>query len=320
MAKHEINLGASKTDSDDEISRPIWMKELAEEHPSFAEKPLAEIALPGSHDSASHKINGSSQLSPGCESWAKTLSSIVGSSVVQTHYASWTKCQTYDVATQLLNGIRYLDLRVCTVGGELWVCHAQLSVLLSTVLDEVVQFVRSIGTQEIILLDFQQLHDFSRETHTQLCSMVQSTLGALICPRSGHTCQVTLSELWKTEERILVFHSDEVEPSKHKWLWWRREYLNSPWHNTPDCAVLIERMTAQWCQWRDAGAPQQFTVTQAQCTPNTKLVSKNLLTSKSSTQIKSILDLAAVTHLPVCEWIKKRQEMTIAEGRWSGKI
>lgn len=103
--------------------------------------PVKEIAIPGSHDSA-------------------------------TYTMSWVaQCQDLTVYEQLTYGIRYLDLRVeKNSDGKLYIFHgsARSDILLSTVLADVKKFIGQYKT-ETIILDFQHFKgDSQQDVHNML--------------------------------------------------------------------------------------------------------------------------------------------------------
>ncbi|XP_065174943.1 PI-PLC X domain-containing protein 3-like [Sycon ciliatum] len=299
-------------------SKPFWMKALADEYPAFAERCLAEISIPGSHDSASHNIHAASPLAPDSLDWVRSLAAVAGQSVVQSYYAPWSKCQNYGIFTQLLNGIRYLDLRVCFVNNELWCCHAQISVAVSEVLAEIKQFITEVGVDEVLLLDFNHFYDMDRDSHARLCHMIQSAFGDKICLPSERTTAVTLSDIWNTQQRIIVLYNNPVEVASYPWLWYHRDLVSSPWHNTPDTDVLLQRMSDQWQRWVVRPSFDKFTITQTQCSPNSTLVTSNFFKLCASVTVKCVEDMAKVTQPPVCEWLANRRKLAPPGSKWTG--
>lgn len=299
--------------------RCCWMRTLADKYPPFANKPLTEIALPGSHDSASHEISNESPLAPNCEAWVKLATQFSGTDRV----ARWSKCQNFKTFEQLQHGVRYFDLRVCWVNDEdegqsrkLWVCHCMLSVPLIQVLEDIKTFVEGIGTHEVIVLDFQHVAFPDNDAHHDLLGMLLSVLGERLCIQDRHTCRMTLSDLWKTEERIVVIYGSAASNTGDKipWLWDRPSVLTSPWHDTTDNAVLLREMDQTRRAWVDKDVcTKMFTVTQTQRAPNASMV-LSLLPGTP----KSLEELARGTHPQVCDWLERQRQAASISGKWSG--
>lgn len=299
-------------------SRCMWMKNLADRYPSFAGRPLAEIALPGSHDAASHGVSPSSPFTPDCSKLARASAVVFGGRLIRTRFSPWLKCQSGDVFTQLQNGIRYLDLRVCHRDNQFWLCHHLLSVPFSEVLEDITRFVSEVGVDEVILLDFQHLYLDGNDLHIKLLKLILSKLGKYILASFENTCRVTLREIWKGSQRVLVFYGNPTVAESHPWLWNRQETIESPWHNTPDIGVLLRSMTKQWKCWKEKGSLCCFTVTQSQRSPSRKLTLVGMLNAGSATSPRTVLDLASGTHPLVCQWLQERDTLAKINREWSG--
>lgn len=129
----------------------FWMNEMRNQ---LELKKIRQLFIPGTHDSGSYKYN----FDP---------------TEQETIVSRYTLTQDDDVFSQLMHGIRYLDMRVGyyrSNENKFWVNHG-ISRLhpLSEVLSQVKEFVAS--TNEIVILDFQEFPvGFGRGTdvHKQL--------------------------------------------------------------------------------------------------------------------------------------------------------
>lgn len=113
-----------------------WMNEMRNE---IKDRKFRELFIPGTHDSASFKYN----FDP---------------SRMETLVTRYTLTQDDDIISQLVHGIRYLDIRVGYYRSndeKFWANHG-ISRLhpLSNVLQQVKEFVDA--TNEIVILDFQE--------------------------------------------------------------------------------------------------------------------------------------------------------------------
>lgn len=114
----------------------FWMNDMRKQLES---RKIRQLFLPGTHDSASYKYN----FDP---------------NKMETLVTRYTLTQDDDIMSQLVHGIRYLDMRVGYYRSnedKFWANHG-ISRLhpLSSVLSQVKEFVDA--TNEIVVLDFQE--------------------------------------------------------------------------------------------------------------------------------------------------------------------
>lgn len=128
-----------------------WMHEMKAD---IGDRKFRELFIPGTHDSASYKYN----FDP---------------TRMETLVTRYSLTQDDDIISQLIHGIRYIDLRIGYYRSndeKFWANHG-ISRLhpLSEVLRQVKEFVEA--TNEIVILDFQEFPvGFGRgtEVHKQL--------------------------------------------------------------------------------------------------------------------------------------------------------
>lgn len=114
----------------------FWMEEL---HQRLANAKVRQLFLPGTHDSASYKYNFDPNR-------------------METLVSRYTLTQDDDILSQLVHGIRYLDIRVGYYRSneeKFWANHGISRIHpLSDILRQVKEFIDS--TNEIVILDFQE--------------------------------------------------------------------------------------------------------------------------------------------------------------------
>lgn len=141
-----------------------WMSDIWS---SIKNKKLAEIIIPGTHDSGTYRLG-----------WGSGVNS--------------AKTQNVSIGEQLKDGIRYLDLRVteashrgCADDSVWWLFHTWKSYRLQEALEEIATFVKKpANSKEVIILDFQDItmnYDDSRAIDV-LLALVQKKLGPHIAP------------------------------------------------------------------------------------------------------------------------------------------
>ncbi|KAI9297036.1 PLC-like phosphodiesterase, partial [Neoconidiobolus thromboides FSU 785] len=141
-------------------NRKKWMEELSKRKPEFNKLKLHQMALPGTHNSATyhieHKYNYTSELA---------------------------RCQQHDVLTQLNSGVRVLDLRICDdcSEGVLKISHRFHGVNLGEVLHQIYTFL-SDNQGEIVLVNIKK--DFDRELSEEgikkASEMIKNYFGSMI--------------------------------------------------------------------------------------------------------------------------------------------
>jgi hypothetical protein len=156
---------------------------------SLKDKKIRQLFIPGTHDSASYKRAHN----------PTTMENIV---------TKFSLTQDDDIRSQLLHGIRYLDLRVGyyrSNAEKFWANHG-ISRLqpLSDVIKQIKDFIDV--TDEIIIVDFQEFpvgFKNSQEVHQQLVFYLFQELGSYAAdPRNGW--DTTLEDIWKAGQRVII--------------------------------------------------------------------------------------------------------------------
>ncbi|EKF27530.1 variant-surface-glycoprotein phospholipase C, partial [Trypanosoma cruzi marinkellei] len=149
----------------DEFTRTAWNPQswMHDLRPLIGEKAITQVFLLGSHNAASYAINRGSPFAKDAPGILYE-NSVLGSMARFFSYsisAAWARCQGLSVRAQLDHGVRYLDLRVVTNPGDpsrLYISHAQISVPLAVVLEDVKAFLDNASSaNEFIVLDFHHL-------------------------------------------------------------------------------------------------------------------------------------------------------------------
>lgn len=193
-----------------------WMAQV----PGYANKTLADLCIVRAHDAATADL--SEHLSPDidmpqlarlypsvdfewlAEQWVggvrpeittihkyflmgllKPLESRISAGVYDL-VAVWARAQALSVGGLLEAGVRWFDLRVCKVNGELRTHHGMAGPLISDVLDLVHAFVESTHG-EVILLEFTHMSTLSGEDLAALFDLIVSKLGESTLVERGET-------------------------------------------------------------------------------------------------------------------------------------
>lgn len=163
-----------------------WMNEMRKE---IGSRKIRQLFLPGSHDSASYK-----------RGFDPTKSENI--------VTKYTVTQDDDILSQLLHGIRYLDIRVGYYRSntdKFWANHGISRMNpLAEVLQQVKEFIDA--TNEIVILDFQEFpvgFNSKNDIHTQLVFFLFEQLAEYaVDPDLGWDS--TLNDIWRTGKRIVI--------------------------------------------------------------------------------------------------------------------
>lgn len=227
-----------------------WMHDMYKDHPNVK---LNQVVIPGSHDSATDQMT---RHSP----YAKFNKL---HRVSQKLVYMWAKCQHHSVYEQLMDGIRYLDLRLENHSTGWKTFHGLLSNCLLDVLDQVGKFA-SNQQREIIIIDFQHLVNFDFQDHINLMEYIinHPQLGPRLA--GNHLgADGSFLDYWKMEKNVVLFYTEGFKHFSHLY-WSRGNSIENPWYNTPKKTVLLESLTAGI---RDKG-PHKFHVSQLILTPD----------------------------------------------------
>uniref|UniRef100_A0A1Y1M5P8 Phosphatidylinositol-specific phospholipase C X domain-containing protein n=2 Tax=Photinus pyralis TaxID=7054 RepID=A0A1Y1M5P8_PHOPY len=191
---------------------PTWMFDNSHR---IGKKRIGSVIIPGTHNS--------------------------GSSKTATFLQSYVMNQDRNVWTQLVFGIRYLDLRVGYYGREgFYINHDVVRITrLEPVLREIRKF-SELAPREIIVVDFHRFpypSNFNANIHESLLKVLHYELHDLALYPSG--LQIgsgpTFNEIWARNKSIIVCYNEKEVSAGHRWLWHPIEQF---WGNKRDVGDL----------------------------------------------------------------------------------
>jgi hypothetical protein len=148
-----VSVAAANPSPSLDMSR--WMEQLADH---IQERPLTSVFLPGSHDSATYKLEQKFGKNQDITSKLNALRyALVGFGVTRVAQ-KWSQAQNRSIIQQLEDGVRYLDLRViyCASKKQFYTVHGLYGPSLKDVLGQVNQFLQH-HPQEIIVIQVGDL-------------------------------------------------------------------------------------------------------------------------------------------------------------------
>jgi HYR domain-containing protein/PKD domain-containing protein len=253
------------------ISRSMndrWMTQIAAAYPSYGNLTLAQTLFPGSHDSATYGLENAlgpdlesdilgGFLSIGSPSQSATFQDLVdmilrgaiGAPIpgfLGARIPFWATTQADNILTQLGNGIRVFDLRLCDPKPgetEIRMCHGIYGPTLTSILSEVNTFFGQPGrNKEIVILELGGYSNFSQRTRAQ-----QEIVAAFGCTdQSAPGCRmqpvdpdkgagITLQDIWNNGKNVIVLYDNPVTSLP---IWNKSSYFKSSWVDQRNLASL----------------------------------------------------------------------------------
>jgi hypothetical protein len=180
------------------------------------------------------------------------------------------KTQNVSIGEQLMDGIRYLDLRVteakhggCADDSVWWLFHKYKSYRLQDALDEIATFVKKpANSKEVIILDFQDIDIEYKDDRAVdvLFGLIQKKLGPYIAPidQVNKWQKTPLAEFVSQGRQIIVLVKSE-----------RLKRINEPGFK-PGCGAKFDskfftpredNLGSRWIQLETASALQDQVIT-----------------------------------------------------------
>jgi len=224
------------------VSSVAWITKY---YDYLKDKPLNKIALPGSHDSGTHNLDGTWTNSVSDAFAPDTDDTKRGLSFLGPGYDKWAKAQERTIYQQLEDGIRYLDIRVCVdKSGTMKTCHGLYGVSLTTVINDIVKFVNKYP-KEPILIDFNHFYDWSEKIANgkeneagyqgirqsklnELAGMIERTIGPRLAPNTLNP-NSTLKDLMATGRPLIVLWDKTPSGNFQQTKFWRTSEISNSW-------------------------------------------------------------------------------------------
>ena len=174
---------------------------------------LTNIAIPGTHNSATSSMRARSAWALGC---TESLPHVIRSTFARWAAFMWSRCQTRTVAQQLEDGVRFLDLRVSPCGKDtetLHIVHGLACDSLTSTLEDISCFVRA-HPREIVVIKSRVPYECQTRYREQAkaaeaCSAaeMQRVLGDRIFTRTNPAADLTFARLWQVNRNVILIGS-----------------------------------------------------------------------------------------------------------------
>ena len=267
-----------------------WMAKLPSK---LQEMPLQHLSIPGSHDSGGFYLDKNSGIAPDEGKTVRNLAKLFGSCAKNIIY-NWSVTQELCFYDQLMQGVRYFDLRVAYDEATKNFCfvHGLYGLPYSTIFKEFKEFLLK-HPKEVLILDFNHLWDFTTDQCIEFMKIIEENFSGMFFGPGTKGTKYSLKDLWNSNKQIIAFYEDDAS-AKENPLFWERNKIFSPWFNTDNADNLIDDLDKRF----DSLKEDCFNVFQAILTPQTSTVFLHLTGSLKGT-------LAGMCDKRVCSWLQK---------------
>jgi hypothetical protein len=187
-----------------------WMTETYSSRPYTR---LVDVAIPGTHHSATYQISAFSEVEPGERFMFNFIRPLV---------SGWSKAQFRSVRQQLVKGIRYLDLRVAFDSKQnALITHGLVSMPLKNALNEISGFILE-HPKEVILIKYDLSYGYlrgklKREQEEEKKQEIQRILSDHFQERLiSFSNNRTFSDFWERGASVMLLDQfDDFWPNKH---------------------------------------------------------------------------------------------------------
>lgn len=252
-------------------------------------KRLNQIALPGTHNSATYSFTRASRYAidvPGLVKYRPPWP-------VSTIIAQWSKTQSRTIKQQLSDGIRYFDFRVGYQDEEFYTCHGMKGDTIRDILHTFVAFADTFP-REVVIIDFNHFYNMGPTEHETLTQQMHDIVGDKLWPFEH--ADLTLDEAFQMHigPIVVVYHT----PEGHKHSFYPGSAISAPWPNTDNIALLQEKLQESLLQF-DRDSKQLF-VSQFILTPHLDTVLRGFYKCTWS-----LFGMANKLNQEVVEWISQ---------------
>lgn len=259
-----------------------WMWKF---HSQLAHKTLAQLVIPGTHDSLTYALNPKTLCAADADARAVDLNS---------YGLNFSQAQLLDFNQQLNQGIRYFDIRLCFQSATDYITHSFISnQTFDTNLQQLATFLTE-QPQEIVILDLQHVFGYNQERLADLLDKIKLIFGQKLIGFDRFNPNSSLSSIWQSNPdgsspNLILILPDSVEANnllvKPQYRFaWPRSSISSPWPNAQNLTDLLAKNT----QYLINRSKNTLFVNQLQLTPDSNYILKHLGYSLESMSYRNL--------------------------------
>jgi len=199
-----------------------WMGQI---YDIIKDRSINKLMLPGSHDSGTYDLG--TKISPD-----STLPPIISGAQINL----LARTQYYSIAEQLDRGIRYLDIRLCSDGVNLLVCHSVFanSLTIEAVFAQVKNFLdQPVNKNEVVIVDIQSVQNwdnFSSSMKDKIKAALTKYLGNYAAQPGQFSPESHFGDFVQSGKRAIVL---QYHPTTNL-IWERSNAICGLWPNSDD--------------------------------------------------------------------------------------
>ncbi|CAJ0961021.1 unnamed protein product, partial [Mesorhabditis belari] len=185
---------------------------------AISERPITQLAIPGSHHSASADVDPKSEVESNLSPMLRALGS---TSMIRETMAKWMQHQKISVKEQLESGIRYFDFSIeHTANDRFFVVNGLRCNQIDDYLDDLYRFL-SEQSREIVIVKMDKFTSFSSENLKDFERFIEQKFGDLIVKQKQNADAESLAEwslerCWRKKKQI-IFLFDTAFPLRIAW-------------------------------------------------------------------------------------------------------
>lgn len=281
----------------DYIDTKQWMKQLSG---YIYERSIGQVYLPGSHDSATYKLEHKFGKNQDMTSKLNALRFIGVGYAVTTIAYKWSQAQNRSIAQQLEDGVRYLDLRVIYRDSkkQFYTVHGLYGPSLDDVLGQIVRFLSQNPT-EIIVIQVGDLRYMPHgpKDHQELISKLRRAFNTRLV--TNDEVDAPLSELWKNKRQVLLIYKNQQISKQYSDVF-DPSVIADYWANAQNLRDLKARLDTELRNKKLNGSP--LYVIQSQLTPTDETIKNGL--NPFYRNYRSLQDMAMPVKPYLSNWLK----------------
>lgn len=178
---------------------------------------LNKVKIPGSYSANSYNIKGTESICLG-ETNTKNPSSNATiikmandtNGPIRTNILNYLNHQNYDINTQLMHGIRFLDLSLCYQDNVFYTSNYYLTEPFIDILNQINKFLNNYP-YEVVIIDLDKIWvshgELTTEEAQQLEKLIKNKLAKHIIPTDSIE-HLSFRNIWKEKHNVLIMSSN----------------------------------------------------------------------------------------------------------------
>ena len=225
----------------------MWMNNMTDNLKSI---PINKLIIPGTHNSAINTLD----FSVKSETNKKIL--LYGQKTsffypINNILKRWTITQEKTIHDQLLNGIRYFDIRISYLNNEIFATHTYVAKMFVHVLDEFVEFMEKINSEIIIIRvrkDFENKKSFDNYASVKLNNiLLNHKINKYIYPikfykQNQLNIFPSYNEFIKSRKMVLYIFDSNTLPSESIVDFILDDYIVDDWIDTSNLEKKMNKI------------------------------------------------------------------------------